>query len=78
MTVGTAIAGNVTIECVALAARDLQAGDLFSTRGLEYWAFALDKGSIGEKVYVRTHTDADTARDADSIVYRLTFTREGT
>jgi hypothetical protein len=63
---------SLIVECVAMPARDLKPGDLFSIRGPEYWLPALHSGSVGEKVYVRTDTPA-TGREDDTPVYRLTF-----
>lgn len=65
-----------TIKCEQVCAADLQPGDLFSVVGDEYWSRALDigfNGSIGERVYVRTHVSADHADDAHSMIYRLTI-----
>ena len=53
--------------------RELKPGDLFSTAGPNYWNLALDKGSIGERVYVRTNTPADMTLDADEDIYRITI-----
>ena len=52
----------VKITAELTTAFDLQPGELFSAAGPSYWDTALDKGSIGEAVYIRTNTDADRAR----------------
>lgn len=65
------------IKAEEILGRELQPGDLFSTYGLEYWATAMDRGSIGERVYIRTNTSTPRAPDADEKVYRLTIEREG-
>ena len=61
------------IMCELVKGRDLKPGDLFSIYGPEYWDTALDKGSIGEKVYIRTNVSADQSRDdPETLVYRIT------
>ena len=65
------------VTCEEMLATDLKAGDLWSTVGPEYWDKALDKGSIGERAYIRTHAPSSVDPEAESIkVYRLTIERE--
>ena len=61
----------ITIKAVLIRASDLQPGDLFSTAGPDYWNLALDKGSVGERVYIRTNAPVAGADDVDVIVYRI-------
>lgn len=65
------------VTATPILGRDLRPGDLFSARGPEYWAGAMDKRSIGESVYVRTNAPADHAPDGDETVYKITI-EEGT
>lgn len=58
-----------------VTARDLKPGDLFSTAPQSYWDTVPRLGSIGERVYIRTTVDADTAEDADARVFRITIER---
>lgn len=64
------------ITATPVKGRDLKAGDLFSTLGPIYWRTAMDRGSVGERVYIRTHAPADDFVDADSIVFRITITED--
>ncbi len=58
------------IIATPIKAKDLSAGDLFSTASQKYWDFR-DKNSIGEKVYIRT--DAPTPKDQENEeVYLIT------
>ena len=61
------------IKAEEVLARDLKPGDLFSTVGPEYWAIAMDAGSIGERVYIRTNILAGEAPDPDLSVFRITI-----
>ena len=63
----------VKVKCEKVKASDLEPGDLFSTLGSEYWDGAMDAGSIGERVFVRTMVPASAAPDADTTIYRLTI-----
>ena len=65
------------IKVEPVIARDLKPGDLFSTEGNRYWNLAMDHGSCGECVYIRTNTGADRFPDADSTVYRITIEVDG-
>ena len=56
----------------ACKGRDLKPGDLFSTRGQDYWSNIQYNCAIGEKVYIRTEEPCDSAPDADMTVYRIT------
>jgi len=66
---------NVKIKAELMTARDLQPGDLFSVAGPSYWDTAMDKGSVGEAVYIRTHTDAKRSPDPNNVIYRITIER---
>jgi hypothetical protein len=63
----------VKITAVQVLGRDLKPGDLFSIAGPDYWRTALDKGSVGEQVYIRTNVPADKFVDADEPIYRITI-----
>jgi len=63
----------VKIKARLVTARDLMPGDLFSAAGPSYWDTALDKGSIGEMVYIRTRAHPDRAPDANDVVYHITI-----
>ena len=62
------------IKTTRLFGRDLKAGDLFSTAGQDYWdgVNANLKGSIGEKVYIRTKEVCPIGQE-EEIVYKLTI-----
>ena len=66
---------SVKIRAELVAAHDLKPGDLFSAAGSSYWDTALDKDSIGERVFIRTHADYRLAPDPDNVVYRITIER---
>ena len=68
----------VKIKAELVTGRDLRPGDLFSAAGPSYWDTALDKGSVGEAVYIRTRIDADRFHDANDTIYRITIVREET
>lgn len=55
-----------------VTARDLKPGDLFSMAPQSYWDTVPSKASIGERVYIRTEAEADSATDADAKVFRIT------
>jgi len=59
------------ITATRTRADELKPGDLFSIVGDEYWSAALDSGSIGECVYIRTNIDHAVAHDGDTYVYRI-------
>jgi hypothetical protein len=65
----------IKIRAEPIKGRDLQPGDLFSTHGPSYWDGAMDKGSVGERVYIRTNSPASDAPDAEDTVYRITVER---
>jgi hypothetical protein len=67
---------SVKIKAKLVTALDLEPGDLFSAAGPSYWDTAMDKGSIGEMVYIRTRTDANRAPDANDVVYHITIERD--
>ncbi len=56
--------------------RDLRPGDLFSTAGPEYWDTYEERGSIGERVYIRTCEPSGNAPDASEVVYRIEVVKE--
>jgi hypothetical protein len=60
------------VEVEPVIAKELKPGDLFSTADANYWDGALDFGSIGEKVYIRTNTPPEEASDAEELVYKIT------
>lgn len=60
------------IKCERVTGRDLKPGDLFSSVGPDYWGTAMDKGSIGERVYIRSNAPTHYAPDADAVIYRVT------
>lgn len=62
----------IATKCIG---RDLKPGDLFSTRGDDYWSKFDRTGSVGECAYIRTNTSADDFHDADAEVYRLEIIR---
>ena len=59
----------VKIFAKKMTGYDLKPGDLFSTVGPEYWDTAMDKGSAGERVFIRTNVSPDEFPDADQTVY---------
>jgi hypothetical protein len=68
---------NVRIYAEPVIAKDLQPGDLFSMAPAEYWQNFPNMNSIGECVYIRTHTPSSKSIDGDDcIVYRITIERE--
>lgn len=62
------------IKVIPIKGRDLQPGDLFSSYGPDYWKEALNKRSIGERVYIRTNAPSDNVPDADKIVWKVVIT----
>ncbi len=60
----------VKARAEAVLGKDLQPGDLFSTAGSRYWDNAMDKESIGEKVYIRTNAPCPENQENVSI-YRV-------
>ena len=63
------------IKAELVTGRDLKPGDMFSVAGQDYWDIAMNQGSVGEMIYVRTNIDADRFSDADQPIYRLTVER---
>lgn len=62
----------MVIKTTLVKASELNAGDLFSTLGPEYWQRDCFKvGSIGEKVYIRTEESCPSSQ-MNIEVYRLT------
>lgn len=60
------------IKTTLVTARELQPGDLFSVYGPEYWSDALNRATIGERVYIRTNVDAGLDPSADdTLVYKI-------
>lgn len=65
------------VQAEEILGKDLQPGDLFSTGGPDYWDTAMDRGSLGERVYVRTNAPCPSDQ-ANEPVYRITISgREG-
>lgn len=58
-----------------IIARDLKPGDLFSTKGSEYWRFFPNFLGVGQGVYLRT-ADTRPTGDEHTTVYRLRTVRE--
>jgi len=61
------------VKCEQMFGSQLQPGDLFSTAGPDYWDQLDERGSIGERVYIRTNTPADVAVQGDAVVFRITI-----
>lgn len=59
------------IKATPIKASELKPGDLFSARGSDYWDDFGKKRSVGESVYIRTHADAESAPDPQTIVYKI-------
>jgi hypothetical protein len=51
--------------------KELKPGDLFSVEGEWYWDNAMNKGSVGERVYIRTNVPTTPDMGPDDIVYRI-------
>lgn len=67
----------IKIKADLVRGTDLKPGDLFSTAGPEYWASkAMNNGSVGEAVYIRTNTPAEIYDDADEPIYRIIIERD--
>ena len=64
-----------TIIATPTTGRHLLPGDLFSVRGPEYWAEAMDRDGIGEKIFIRTNNPV-LPSDADEPIYRIEIRRE--
>lgn len=69
--------GRVKIKTEEILGRELKPGDLFSMRGSGHWDLAMEFGSIGEMVYIRTNISADRAPDPDQKIYRITIEAAG-
>jgi len=61
------------VKAELIVARDLKPGELFSTVGEEYWGDALDHGSVGECVYIRSNVPSSYFPDDHEAVYRITI-----
>jgi hypothetical protein len=61
------------IKAELVVARDLKPGELFSIVGPDYWDGALDHGSVGERIYVRTNMPSSDFPDEHEAVYRITI-----
>lgn len=68
----------VRVEAEPVIAKDLEPGELFSTRSNFYWHHIDGSGSIGEKVWLRTNESAESAGDEYLEVYRLRIVVEQT
>ena len=62
---------SASIIATAIKANELKPGDLFSARGQDYWATALDNLSIGEAVFIRTNAPSHVAPDEQTVVYKI-------
>jgi len=60
------------IQVEAVLGKDLLPGDLFSSGGPGYWDTAMDKGSVGEKVYIRTNAPCPESQENEPI-FRITI-----
>ena len=68
--------GETSIQATKIKAKDLKAGDLFSTAGPSYWNNAWANGeSIGEKVYMRTEKPCPLDQ-RDVVIYRIQVVAE--
>jgi hypothetical protein len=65
----------MTIICTEVKGRDLQPGDLFSTRGQAYWDLIDRRKSVGESVYIRTRIPAEEFPDGDETVFKIEVQR---
>jgi len=74
MAVKYKASNGLSVEVRKMRACELQAGDLFSTRGIDYWERAIhgEDGCVGQRVYVRTLRDTPTDQE-NKLVYRLRF-----
>lgn len=63
----------VRFKAEEILGRDLRPGDLFSTAGPEVWDHVDTRGSIGEKLYVRTNVTEEQAKDGHLPIYRVTL-----
>lgn len=63
------------VIAVAVKAKELEPGDLFSREGPLYWENIDSKSSLGEKAYIRTNTPTPPD-DNDYPLYRLDIERE--
>ena len=59
------------IKAELIKGEDLRPGDLFSTVGPDYWDLAMDRLSVGERVYIRTNASTPPEQALDAI-YRIT------
>lgn len=60
------------ITATKTKAKDLEAGDLFSTANQTYWDSSKNNLSVGEKVYIRTETPTP-ADQAEEEIYKITI-----
>ena len=63
------------IKTELVKGKDLKPGDLFSTRGDDYWQHLNSKIllSLGEKVYIRTEAPLPSIAEGEEQVYRITI-----
>ncbi len=59
----------IRVRAERIKGKDLQPGDLFSTAGPSYWDQAVYGDSVGEAVFIRTHSAS--APDGDDYVFRI-------
>jgi len=62
------------IYATKIKAKELKAGELFSTAGQSYWD-NIDKFNVGERVYIRTNAPAPKNQE-EEIVYKITIKKE--
>lgn len=64
------------ITATKIKAKELSAGDLFSTARQEYWDNIGTNYSIGERVFIRTETKCP--QDQEEVdVYKITIRKDG-
>lgn len=62
----------MVILATPIVAKDLEPGDLFSVAGPDYWDRIDRDRAVGERLYVRTNTEATAAEDASQMVFKIT------
>ena len=67
----------ITVKAEECKGKDLRPGELFSTVGPEYWEAAMDRLSVGERVYIRTNAQHDQ-NDGETPIYRITIMESNT
>ena len=60
------------VKATKIKAKDLKAGDLFSPLSPAYWKHHNIKGSIGERVYIRTEEPCPVDQEGEE-TYKITI-----